>query len=71
MNDLTWVQALVWCGGFLILFCAAVVLWPELRDRKNRGMRVSNGQVKRECITRTLPDNWLRSFHDRNYEDTH
>jgi hypothetical protein len=67
---MTWAPALIWTFGGLILLCAAVVLWPEMRDRKNRGMRVRNGEVYRERITRTLPDNWLRDFADRNYEDT-
>jgi hypothetical protein len=56
---------------FLVVLCFAIVFGCELRDRRNRGRRVTNGEVYRERVTIGLPDNWLRDFKDRTYGDSH
>jgi hypothetical protein len=65
---MNWIDVACWAAATLILICVAIVVICEVRDRANRGMRVSNGQVYRERVTKTLPDNWLRDFHERDYK---
>ena len=51
-----------------IIACVGVILYCVGRDRAARGMRVTNGQVYQERVTKTLPDEWLKSFYERDCE---
>lgn len=55
MNDLDWLT--VGKIGAIVLFltCVAIVLYCVLRDRSLRGMRISNGELRREDITISIP----------------
>jgi hypothetical protein len=48
-----------------VIACIGVILYCVGRDRASRGMRVKNGQVYRERVTKTLPDEWLKNFYER------
>jgi hypothetical protein len=47
------------------LACIVLVAWIVARDRALRGMRVSDGEIRREDITPSLPNDWMRQFHER------
>lgn len=55
MSDLDWLT--VGKIGAIVLFlaCLAIVLFCVLRDRSLRGMRISNGELRREDITISIP----------------
>jgi hypothetical protein len=57
-----------WIAGALVVALLGFVAYVELRDRANRGMRVSNGRVYRERVTKTIPGNWLETFNERDYK---
>jgi len=65
-----WITALSLLALAGILFCAIVVGYACWWDRQLRGARrVSNTRVTRERVTVSLPSNWLRDFHEREYHD--
>ncbi len=42
-----------------------LALYVALRDRSLRGIRVTNGEVRREQITPSLPNSWMSHFWER------
>lgn len=47
-----------------IFVLVAIVTYIVMRDIR-RTMRVTNLEVRREDITPSLPDDWLRKFYER------
>jgi hypothetical protein len=64
-----WLTCATWGALVLFFVCVFIVAYFEIRDRRNRGIRIDNGKLYREKITRTLPDDWMKSFHARDYRD--
>jgi hypothetical protein len=44
---------------------ASLALWVVIRDRSMRGRRISNGEIRREDITLSIPNDWMDTFHER------
>lgn len=58
---MSWVQSLSLAALALFLVCVAIVLYCVIRDRQNRGMRISNQEIQRENVTISIPFS-LRDF---------
>lgn len=52
---MSWSHALSLACILAFLACLAIVLFCVLRDRSLRGMRISNGELRREDITISIP----------------
>jgi hypothetical protein len=66
-----WVGVLSLLALAGILFCVGVCLYAAWWDRYLRGQRrLSNGKIRREQITISMPTSWLKDFDRRTYGKT-
>lgn len=59
---MSWVGALSLLCILGFLACVLIVAYCEIKDRRNRGMRISNGEINRERITPSIPFDFKDRF---------
>jgi len=62
---MNWSPAFAWIALILFALCVGIVAYFPLRDRRLRGIRISNREINRERVTITLPNWAMRDFKER------